>query len=154
MLGNGNDINVFIARNAVGYTTSASLSIQNALMEVTTKPTDGWKEHITAVKGGSVSFSGLVTADFSSVNSLEESLREGSIVEFTFGVDLEYQLGGDGYISDLSFTGGTDDTMSFDGTIQLSAEIATRLSTEIVSLQINGTDVTINGVALMVAVRI
>lgn len=154
MIGNSNDLQVVIDSNAIGFSSSSSLSITNQLIEVTKKPTNGWKETITAIKGGVVTFSGLTTADFSSVNTLEDSISNGSRVEFVFGLRLGYQLAGDGFIENLSITGGTDDTMTFDGDIAVSADIATRLSVELQNLQINGVDVAINGVTLMVAVQI
>lgn len=154
MITNGSEIEVFVNNEAIGFTTDVSLSINNSLMEVTTKPTNGWRENISAIKGASLNFSGLFETDFSNTNALNDNIRNGSIVEFYFGIETGYQLGGSGYIANLDYDSGTDDIPTFSGSIEVSAEIAFRLSVELQNLRINGSDVTINGVALMVAVQI
>ena len=60
---NGTNLILKIEGTAVGHTTSCSMSISMDTPEATTKDSAGFSEYIGGVKGGEISFEGLVAYD-------------------------------------------------------------------------------------------
>ena len=63
---NGTNLLLKIEGTTVGHTTSCSLSLSMDTPEATTKDSAGFSEYIAGVKGGEISFEGLIAYDDSS----------------------------------------------------------------------------------------
>lgn len=153
MIENSNRVLASINGEAIGFSKSASLSVSNQLMIVTKSATNGWVERISAVKGASINFDGLVDSDISNVNSIFNHLQLGSKITFRFGSLTGGRLNGSGFVESLELGGGTDDAPSFSGSIGITEEVASVIVSQLVTLQINGENVTINGTTLQVALQ-
>ena len=108
-------------------------------------------EKISALKGASITFEGLVTSSLSTVHSLEGNLANGSKITWRF---LSPNLSGDGFISGLSVSAGINNSVRYSGTIEVSAKVAKDIITELRTLRVKGDDLTIEGDTLLVAVQI
>ena len=60
---NGTDLLLKVEGTTIGHTTSCSLSLSMDTPEATTKESAGFSEYIGGVKGGEISFEGLVAYD-------------------------------------------------------------------------------------------
>ena len=60
---NGTNLILKVEGDTVGHTTSCSLSLSMDTPEATTKDSNGFSEYIGGVKGGEISFEGLVVYD-------------------------------------------------------------------------------------------
>jgi predicted secreted protein len=60
---NGTNLLLKIEGTTIGHTTSCSLSLSMDTPEATTKDSAGFSEYIGGVKGGEISFEGLVAYD-------------------------------------------------------------------------------------------
>ena len=67
---NGTDLLLKVEGATIGHTTSCSLSLSMDTPEATTKDSAGFSEYIGGVKGGEISFEGLVAYD-DSANVIE-----------------------------------------------------------------------------------
>jgi len=63
---NGTNLLLKIEGVTIGHTTSCSLSLSMDTPEATTKDSAGFSEYIAGVKGGEISFEGLIAYDDSS----------------------------------------------------------------------------------------
>ena len=112
------------------HAQSASLSISNALIDVTTKSSNSWKEMISGQKSFSLSSDGLVdyatVADAQNFTALADLAIAGTKIFFEIGVGTtageQYQ--GEAFISSIEQSGGTDDaatySISLEGTAALT----------------------------------
>lgn len=67
---NGTNLLLKIEGVTIGHTTSCSLSLSMDTPEATTKDSAGFSEYIAGVKGGEISFEGLIAYDDTS-NAIE-----------------------------------------------------------------------------------
>ena len=129
---NANNLTISLGVNrmavrAIEDLTSVSISIDNSLLEVTTQPTNGWKEVIDGVSSSELSFEGYF--DISQVNEDIYSLfAVNQRVFFIFDI-IGRGFEGFGYITSLSFNGGTDDVAAYSGTISVDGEVTERIIT-------------------------
>lgn len=106
----------------VAHAQSASLSVSNSLIDITTKSSNSWAEKLSGQKSFVLSTSGLidygVTTGESNANTVGGWALDGSEVFFDFGIDADGYRGS-GFISSYEQSGGTDDaptyTISVDG---------------------------------------
>lgn len=60
---NGTNLILTVGGISIGHTTSCSLSLSMDTPEATTKDSNGFSEYIGGIKGGEISFEGLVAYD-------------------------------------------------------------------------------------------
>ena len=60
---NGTNLILTVGGISIGHTTSCSLSLSMDTPEATTKDSNGFSENIGGIKGGEISFEGLVAYD-------------------------------------------------------------------------------------------
>lgn len=110
----------------IGHTTSCSISFSHDLPEATTKDSNGWSEVISGVRGGEISFEGLVAYD-DAANSVElaDYIIGRTKVDFSFGTaasgDAIYT--GEGYISSLEVSADMESPVAYSGTITITGPI-------------------------------
>ena len=137
---NGNNLVLKTAATSGGtkqifaHAQSASLSFSNALIDVTTKSSNSWKQMISGQKSFTISSDGLVdyatVADAQNFVALADLAIAGTEIFFTIGIgegaDQGYQ--GSAFISSIENSGGTDEaatySISLDGTGALTKETA------------------------------
>ena len=134
---NGNNLVLKTATTSGGTKTifahaqTASLSVNNALIDVTTKSSNSWKEMISGQKSWSVSSDGLVdyatVADAQNFTALADLAIAGTkvFIEIGVGTTAGDQYEGEAFIASIEQTGGTDDaatySISLEGTGALTA---------------------------------
>ena len=137
---NGNNLVLRTASTSGGtkqifaHAQSASLDLSNAVIDVTTKSSNSWKQIISGQKSFSISTDGLVdyatVADAQNFIALADIAVAGTEVFFSIGIgegaDQGYQ--GSAFITSISQTGGVDDvatySISLEGTGALTKETA------------------------------
>ncbi len=112
----------------IGHTTSCSISLTQDLPDATTKDSSGWSEVIAGVKGGSISFDGLV--DYSDSNNAVDLIADlvaGTAVSFVFGtaVSGETIYSGSGYIDSIEITADAESPVSYSGSITITGSVTT-----------------------------
>ena len=123
---NANRVRIYINDTLVAASTTASIDISNSVVEVTSEPTGGFKEIISGLRGGTMSF---------------ETLSSVVEVETETEVDLEFEYGDRGiscrgYISSANFQGATDDVLRYSASIDITGEIVEGVSSRIQPLEI------------------
>ena len=137
---NGNNLVLKTATTSGGtkqifaHSQSASLNFSNALIDVTTKDSNSWKQMISGQKSFTLSADGLVdyatVADAQNFVALADLAIAGTEVYFTIGIgegaDQGYQ--GQAFISSIEKTSGVDEavtySISLDGNGALTKEVA------------------------------
>lgn len=112
----------------IAHSQSASLSISNSLIDVTTKSSNSWTEKISGQKSFSLSTDGLV--DFGTTTGDSNSIAvagwtiAGQEIYFDFGIgNVGYE--GSGFISSYDQSGGTDDAPTFSISIESNGALTT-----------------------------
>lgn len=115
----------------LGHTTSCSLSLSQDLPDATTKDSNGWSESIAGVKGGTLSFDGLVAYD-DAANQVEvaDYLIAGTLVDFSFGTaasgDTIYT--GSGYIDSVEVSADAESPVSYSGSITVTGAVSSSVN--------------------------
>ena len=123
---NGTNLLVKIAGDNVGHTTSCTLSLTHDLPDITTKDSKGWSEMISGVRGGSISFDGMI--DYGDKNSpikLSDYILGRTAVVVVFGTeqtgDIIYTS--TGYLANIDQSADHEAGASYSGTITITGEI-------------------------------
>ena len=112
---------------ALGHTTTCSMSLSHDLPEVTTKDSGGWTEIISGVRGGEISFEGLVNHESSAnVDEIIGYITGRTKVDWSFGTSTsgDTVYSGEGYISASSISADAESPVTFDGTITITGAIS------------------------------
>lgn len=123
---NGTDLILKVEGAVVGHTTSCSLSLSMDTPEATTKDSNGFSEYIGGVKGGEVSFEGLVAYDDDS-NAIEmaDFLLSRTILTCVFGTaesgDAIYTA--EGFLTSVEMSAEMESAVSYSGSITLTGAI-------------------------------
>lgn len=112
----------------IGHTTSCSMSLSHDLPEATTKDSNGYSEYISGVRGGEISFEGLVAYDdAANAEEIISYVTGRNLVNWSFGTaasgDTIYT--GDGFISSIEVSAEMESPVSFSGTITITGAINT-----------------------------
>lgn len=112
--------------NKLMHSQTCSLSINMDTIDITTKDSSGWNEFIGGAKSFTLSADGLM--DFNSTGTdtefdqLFDQLSGRTAVDFTFTLASttsgDYFYTGDGYITSLEVSGGTEDAPTYSVSIQ------------------------------------
>lgn len=123
---NGTDLILKVEGSVVGHTTSCSLSLSMDTPEATTKDSNGFSEYIGGVKGGEISFEGLVAYDDDS-NAIEmaDFLLSRTILTCVFGTaesgDAIYTA--EGFLTSVEMSAEMESAVSYSGSITLTGAI-------------------------------
>lgn len=110
----------------IGHTTSCSMSLSHDLPEATTKDSNGYSEFISGVRGGTISFEGLVAYDDSAnAEEIIGYVTGRNKVDWSFGTaatgDTVYS--GEGYISSIEVSAEMESPVSYSGEITITGAI-------------------------------
>ena len=123
---NGTNLILTVEGTAVGHTTSCSMSLSMDTPEATTKDSNGFSEYIGGVKGGEVSFEGLVSYD-DSANAIEfaDYLLARTQLTCVFGTaetgDAVYTA--EGFLSSVEMSAEMESAVTYSGSITLTGAI-------------------------------
>ena len=123
---NGTDLILQVEGATVGHTTSCSLSLSMDTPEATTKDSNGFSEYIGGVKGGEISFEGLIAYDDSS-NAIEmaDFLLARTQITCIFGTsesgDAIYTA--EGFLSSVEMSAEMESAVSYSGSITITGAI-------------------------------
>ena len=112
---NATQVRIHVDGAALEGEISSGFSFNNGLVEVTTKPTDSFKEFISGIKSASFNFDAL----FSSIPNL-------LIVGNTYQIRLIGETSafdGDGIVESVEVAGGVDDVVKYSGTISVTGDL-------------------------------
>ena len=96
---------------------SSGFSFSNGLVEVTSKPTNGFKEFVTGIKSVTFSFENLLT-------SISAVLNVGSEYTIKIGPTAYEGFIGQGIIESISIDSSTDAVVKYSGSITLTGELS------------------------------
>lgn len=123
---NGTNLILTVEGATVGHTTSCSMSLSMDTPEATTKDSNGFSEYIGGVKGGEVSFEGLVAYD-DSANAIEfaDYLLARTQLTCVFGTaetgDAVYTA--EGFLSSVEMSAEMEAAVTYSGSITLTGAI-------------------------------
>ena len=123
---NGTNLILTVEGATVGHTTSCSMSLSMDTPEATTKDSNGFSEYIGGVKGGEVSFEGLVSYD-DSANAIEfaDYLLARTQLTCVFGTaetgDAVYTA--EGFLSSVEMSAEMASAVTYSGSITLTGAI-------------------------------
>ena len=140
---NGNDLKLYIATDETRVTSTSgaageripfahaqtvTLDFSNSVIDVTTKDSNSWRQIISGQKSFTLSTDGLLdnflqtATDVRNTDDINMYAINGTTLYFDFGVG-NARFSGQGVISSLSQSGGTDDAATYSVTIDGSGEL-------------------------------
>lgn len=123
---NGTNLILTIEGATVGHTTSCSMSLSMDTPEATTKDSNGFSEYIGGVKGGEISFEGLVAYD-DTANAIEmaDYLLARTQLTCVFGTaetgDAVYTA--EGFLSSVEMSAEMEAAVTYSGSITITGAI-------------------------------
>ncbi len=123
---NGTNLILTIEGDTVGHTTSCSMSLSMDTPEATTKDSNGFSEYIGGVKGGEISFEGLVAYD-DTANAIEfaDYLLARTQLTCVFGTaetgDAIYTA--EGFLSSVEMSAEMEAAVTYSGSITITGAI-------------------------------
>ena len=130
---NGTDLILKVSPSTGGsvaklmHSQNVSLSINVDTIDITTKDSAGFRELLGGTKSFSLSADGLMdfeaTAGDTDVAELFDQMLDRTAVDFTFtfapsGTPTGYTVTGDGFITSLEISGGTEDAPTYSCSIE------------------------------------
>ena len=123
---NGTNLILSVEGATVGHTTSCSMSLSMDTPEATTKDSNGFSEYIGGVKGGEISFEGLIAYDDSS-NAIEmaDFLLARTQLTCVFGTeetgDVIYTA--EGFLTSVEMSAEMEAAVTYSGSITITGAI-------------------------------
>lgn len=129
---NGTDLVISIARDGfteqpLAHTTSATLNLEMATIDISSKDSSGNQEVIGGQKTSSLDFEGLTDFGASAygVNDLFELMDNRYKVDFTMGTadagsPVAPKWTGEGFITSLTVSAPMEDAVTYSGTITVT----------------------------------
>jgi len=123
---NGTNLLLKVETVTVGHTTSCSLSLSMDTPEATTKDSNGFSEFIGGVKGGEVSFEGLIAYDdASNAVQMADFLLARTSLTCVFGTaetgDAIYTA--EGFLSSVEMSAEMESAVTYSGSITLTGAV-------------------------------
>tara|TARA_R110000822_G_scaffold217909_3_gene352352 strand:- start:1048 stop:1455 length:408 start_codon:yes stop_codon:yes gene_type:complete len=123
---NGTNLILKIEGTAVGHTTSCSMSISMDTPEATTKDSAGFSEYIGGVKGGEISFEGLVAYDdTANVIQMNDYLLARTKLTCIFGTteagDVIYTA--EAFLSSVEMSAEMESSVTYSGSLTITGAI-------------------------------
>jgi len=123
---NGTNLILKVEGDTVGHTTSCSMSLSMDTPEATTKDSNGFSEYIGGVKGGEISFEGLVAYD-DTANAIEmaDYLLARTQLTCVFGTaatgDEIYTA--EGFLTSVEMSAEMESAVTYSGSITITGAI-------------------------------
>ena len=123
---NGTDLILKIEGTTIGHTTSCSMSISMDTPEATTKDSAGFSEYIGGVKGGEISFEGLVAYDdTANVIEMNDYLLARTQLTCIFGTteagDAIYTA--EAFLSSVEMSAEKESAVTYSGSLTITGAI-------------------------------
>lgn len=119
---NGTDLVISVGGVAVAHTTSATLNVEVATIDVSSKDDGGDQTVIAGQKSGSIDFEGLT--DFSATQGVEDLLtliNAKAEIAWSLG-DGTNTFSGNGIFTSLSLDAPMEDASTFSGSITITSK--------------------------------
>ena len=106
------------------HSQNVSLSMNVDTIDISTKDSAGWRDLLGGQKSFSLSADGLMdfsaTAGDTDVAELFDQMMDRTAVDFTFALATPagYTITGDGFITSLEISGGTEDAPTYSVSIE------------------------------------
>ena len=125
--------------------------VLNDVVPVTISDTNNKAQFIYGVSSASVTFDGYLDYSSTGLNTVDlfDKLLDGTLVTISSGVVAE-SFGAEGYITDMSQQGSSDELASVSFTIQLTGDITRESLLQLQELCIEGVTLCINADTLQV----
>ena len=133
---NGTDLILKVLNQASGgtqeklmHSQNVSISMNVDTIDISTKDSAGWRDLLGGQKSFSLSADGLMdfsaTAGDTDVAELFDQMFDRTAVDFTFALSTPagYTITGDGFITSLEISGGTEDAPTYSCSIEGSGEL-------------------------------
>jgi len=117
---NGTNLLLKIGGTTVGHTTSCSMSLSMDTPEATTKDSAGFSEYIGGVKGGEISFEGLIAYD-DSFNAIQAADNLTCVFGTAETGDAIYTA--DGFLTSVEMSGEMEAAVTYSGSITITGAI-------------------------------
>ncbi len=125
----GTDLRIYVGGEAIGYATSATLSLSSETLETIHKDNagGGWISNSIGQKSGTVNFEGFVNSDSAAQkpDELFTLFNNKTLVGCAFKTavsgDARYDFSG--YITSLEQTAAVNENSTFSGTITISGAV-------------------------------
>lgn len=123
---NGTNLVLEVEGNVIGHTTSCSLSLSMDTPEATTKDSGGFSEYIGGVRGGEISFEGLVAYD-DTTNAVEmaDYLLNRTQITCVFGTqevgDVIYTA--EAFLSSVEVSAEMEAAVTYSGSLTITGSI-------------------------------
>ena len=123
---NGTNLLLKIEGTTVGHTTSCSLSLSIDTPEATTKDSAGFSEYIGGVKGGEISFEGLIAYDdsFNAIQAADNLLNRTQLT-CIFGTtesgDAIYTA--EAFLTSVEMSGEMEAATTYSGSLTITGAI-------------------------------
>ena len=123
---NGTNLLLKIEGTTVGHTTSCSLSLSMDTPEATTKDSAGVSEYIGGVKGGEISFEGLIAYDdsFNAIQAADNLLNRTQLT-CIFGTtesgDAIYTA--EAFLTSVEMSGEMEAATTYSGSLTITGAI-------------------------------
>lgn len=121
MIVSSNDWRIWIDTVPVPNVKTVSLALNISTIEVTTKPTNGFRETLVDTRNATVSFDALLDQD--DLNRF----NVGDQVVFRFGTEVQSFTARGSYISSIEQSGGTDDAPVYSVSVESTGEIVNHI---------------------------
>ena len=127
---NGTDLILKVSPSLAGaeaklmHSQNVSLSMNVDTIDISTKDSSGFRDILGGQKSFSLSADGLMdfsaTAGDTDVAELFDQMFDRTAVDFTFALDVPagYTITGDGFITSLEISGGTEDAPTYSCSIE------------------------------------
>lgn len=118
---NGTLIGVYVGGTKINKGTSASLSINHSVRDITSKDSSAWSESLEGLRDWTIDFEGLFAFDSTyGIVDLEGVLtaRTAVTVRFSTEVTADEYWEGTAFLTSLSADGATEESSTFSGSFQ------------------------------------
>ena len=123
---NGTNLILTVEGATVGHTTSCSMSLSMDTPEATTKDSNGFSEYIGGVKGGEISFEGLIAYD-DTANAIQmaDYLLARTALTYVFGTaetgDAVYTA--EAFLSSVEMSAEMESAVTYSGSLTITGAI-------------------------------
>jgi predicted secreted protein len=130
---NGSKVKILSSGVAITNTQNASIDINGAMIDVTTKDSSGWKEVLPGLKDAQMSCDGIVDVSAGvTIDSLITKLINGTSVAVIFSDGTPTtgkSYSASGYINKCSLKAATEDNYTFSMSITITGALTQVAST-------------------------
>ena len=131
---NGSKVKILVAGIAISNLKKVDIDVNGAMIDVTTKDSNGWKEVIPGLKDAKMTFEGSVdeSAAYPAGNIFTSIVNGTSAAIIFYGSDQTNagkSYSATGYFTSFKKTAGTEDEYTFSGSIIITGSMSQVAST-------------------------